>query len=274
MDESRQPLGSGRDAGPPMVCRRRRPNAGAAAEPTAPPSPSKQSVTRTIDSLGLRIRTIESEASTGSQAEYFKPEQTILIFDWDDTILPSTWMQREGLTLDAASNPNEEQAAQLRALARQAARTLQSAKCLGSVVLVTNAERGWIELTCHKFMPSLLPLLESFKVVSARSAYERPGVTSPVEWKCRAFRSECGSFYRGAAADRKRNVVSLGDSLNERSALIVVTTEMQNCCTKSLKFMEQPDVTQLQREHELVSRSLQQIVGHDGSLDLRVQVSA
>eukprot|EP00418_Pyrodinium_bahamense_P017111 CAMPEP_0179115790 /NCGR_PEP_ID=MMETSP0796-20121207/54278_1 /TAXON_ID=73915 /ORGANISM="Pyrodinium bahamense, Strain pbaha01" /LENGTH=280 /DNA_ID=CAMNT_0020814045 /DNA_START=75 /DNA_END=917 /DNA_ORIENTATION=- len=204
----------------------------------------------------------------------FAPEDTIIIFDWDDTILPSSWMQREGLTLDAASRPTSEQAAQLRALAQRAARTLRSAKRLGSVVVVTNAERGWIELSCHKFMPSLVPLLESLKIISARSAYEKLGVTSPVEWKCRAFQSECSSFYKLTTADRKRNVLSLGDSVNERSALILVTKDMQNCCTKSLKFMEQPDVVQLQREHELVSRSIPQIVGHDGSLDLRVQVSA
>lgn len=216
----------------------------------------------------------DDEVAPPAAPSPFAVEDTIIIFDWDDTILPSTWMQREGLTLDVASRPNEEQAAQLRTLARQAARTLKSAKRLGSVVLVTNAERGWIELSCHKYMPSLLPVLESLKIISARSAYEKLGVTSPVEWKVRAFQSECSSFYRCTTADRKRNVVSLGDSINERSALILVTKDMRNCCTKSLKFMEQPDVLQLQREHELVSRSIPQIVGHDGSLDLRVQVSA
>lgn len=216
----------------------------------------------------------EEEESAPTPPSAFDVEDTIIIFDWDDTILPSTWMQREGLTLDASSRPNEQQAEQLRTLARLSARTLRSAKRLGSVILVTNAERGWIELSCHKFMPSLLPLLESMKIISARSAYEKMGVTSPVEWKCRAFQSECSSFYRCTTADRKRNVLSLGDSINERSALILVTKDMRNCVAKSLKFMEQPDVTQLQREHELVSRSIPQIVGHDGSLDLRVQVSA
>merc|ERR1719428_1496716 len=31
--------------------------------------------------------------STGSQAEYFKPEQTIILFDWDDTLCPSHWIR-------------------------------------------------------------------------------------------------------------------------------------------------------------------------------------
>mmetsp|Transcript_39574 Transcript_39574/g.114208 ORF Transcript_39574/g.114208 Transcript_39574/m.114208 type:complete len:262 (+) Transcript_39574:72-857(+) len=215
-----------------------------------------------------------AEEEEEDEVTSFAVEDTIVVFDWDDTILPSTWLQREGLSLDGSSVPGPEQAAQLRALARQAARTLRCAKRLGSVVLVTNAERGWIELSCHKFVPSLAPLLESLKIISARSDYEKLGVTSPVEWKCLAFQTECNSFYRCETGDRKRNVISVGDSINERTALFSVTKDMRNCCTKSLKFMEQPDIFQLQRQHELVSRSIPQIISHDGSLDLRVQVSA
>lgn len=37
------------------------------------------------------------------------------------------------------------------------------AKQLGTVVLITNAERGWIELSCQKFLPTLFPALESVK---------------------------------------------------------------------------------------------------------------
>uniref|UniRef100_A0A7S4RIE9 Uncharacterized protein n=1 Tax=Alexandrium monilatum TaxID=311494 RepID=A0A7S4RIE9_9DINO len=173
MDESRQPLGSGRDAGPPMVCRRRRPNAGAAAEPTAPPSPSKQSVTRTIDSLGLRIRTIESEASTGSQAEYFKPEQTILIFDWDDTICPSTWIQANRRVLSFFRPvPNDETYQKpLRELQLHAEAVLQQAMQMGSVVIITNAADPWVEISCRNFLPKLLPMVSKLPVVYARSLF-------------------------------------------------------------------------------------------------------
>lgn len=48
-------------------------------------------------------------------------------------------------------------------LAQQAAETLQMAKRFGKVVLVTNAECGWIELSCRKFMPSLYPHLEDIE---------------------------------------------------------------------------------------------------------------
>lgn len=38
-------------------------------------------------------QTFESMVSTGSQAEYFKPDQTIILFDWDDTLCPSNWIR-------------------------------------------------------------------------------------------------------------------------------------------------------------------------------------
>ena len=67
----------------------------------------------------------------------------------------------------------------------QVIRTLDVASTYGTVVLVTNAETGWIELSGRKFMPSLSDYLDTkcFKTVSARSTYEPLGVVSPFEWK-------------------------------------------------------------------------------------------
>merc|ERR1719450_745272 len=118
-----------------------------------------------------------------------------MIFDWDDTILPSSWVHEQSLRIDADAPLAEWQQDELSALARAAVDTLRLAKELGTVVLVTNAERGWIELSCLKFLPSLYPLLESVKTMSARSEYERPDLNSPYEWKLRAFESELGRIF-------------------------------------------------------------------------------
>jgi hypothetical protein len=207
------------------------------------------------------------------EGSLFTAEQTLLIFDWDDTILPSTWIQRQGLRLDDASMPTAEHQRQLAAYAQVAIRTLRAAKRHGTVVLVTNAERGWIELSCRKFMPSLFPVLESIKILSARAAYEKPGVTLPSMWKVLAFRSEISNFSSPLAPDWSRNIISFGDAMHERNAVFQATNEMKNCYTKSFKFMEQPDLEQLRKEHKLIYWCLRHIVNHDGTLDLRVQIA-
>lgn len=203
----------------------------------------------------------------------FPPEQTLFVFDWDDTLLPSTWLARHGLKLDGSVSPSPAQQKQLRRLARSVSRTLRGAKRCGTVVLVTNAERGWIELSCTRFMPSLCPVLEDLNLISARSAYEPLGVTSPLEWKSKAFADAIGAFFQPLAADQLKNVISLGDSVHERMALMQVTKQMTNCYNKSLKFMERPDAQQLLKEHELISRCIPYVASHDGNLDLRIQLT-
>lgn len=214
----------------------------------------------------------EDDSDDGSPAPFYA-EDTILIFDWDDTVLPSTWIQEQGLRLDEDSVPTEVQQAQLQKMADRAAQTLCVAKRHGKVILVTNAERGWIELSCKKFMPSLYPTLEDLKLLSARSTYEHQGVASPFEWKYLAFESEIACFYEAFAGDRRKNVLSFGDSAHEREALIRVTERLQNCRTKSLKFVERPEVEQLLKEHELISGCFRHIVNHDGNLDLCIRCS-
>merc|ERR1712137_207421 len=103
---------------------------------------------------------------------------------------------------------------------------IRVAKRCGRVVLVTNAERGWVELTCQKFLPMLVPLLEDLKVLSARSAYEKDSIAAPSLWKSLAFQSEISRFYGMLDASCRKNVVSLGDSAHERLALLHVTQSM------------------------------------------------
>lgn len=203
----------------------------------------------------------------------FAIEDTILIFDWDDTVLPSTWIQEQGLRLDDESVVTEEQKAILNNMAVYAQETLLVAKRHGKVVLVTNAERGWIELSCQKFMPSLYASLEDVKILSARSTYEHQGVASPFEWKYLAFETEIHSFYELFSLDQRKNVISFGDSAHEREALIRVTERMPSCCTKSMKFVERPEVDQLIKEHELISGCFKHIVNHVGNLDLCIRCS-
>jgi len=203
-----------------------------------------------------------------SMEETFPSESTLLLFDWDDTVLPTTWIEAQGLRLDDSSVLTEAQRAQLELMAEHAHQTLEVAKTQGKVVLVTNAESGWVELSCKKFMPSLYPSLHDVKILSARSTFEQRGVARPAEWKYCAFQCEIERFFRMFTAERRKNVISVGDSVHEREALIRVTERMSNSYVKAVKFTERPGVEQLLKEHQLMSRCMGDIVNHEGSLDL------
>lgn len=205
----------------------------------------------------------------------FSMEDTLLIFDWDDTLLATRWLEAQGLSIEAGSPPpNEEQSAQLLTLAEHARQTLETAMAHGTVLLVTNAERGWIELSCRRFLPSLWPLVRGLRALSARSAYERRGVAEPSEWKYLAFESEISAFCGPPGLGcRRKNVISIGDSAHERSALIRATERFPNSCAKALKLMEKPDLWQLVQEHQLLGGCIRDVVDYDGSLDVCIRRS-
>jgi len=212
----------------------------------------------------------ESEEDGDESGHRFTTEETIVIFDWDDTVMPSSWVQDQGIRLDEGSVPTLEQQEQLGELARFASKTIRLAKTLGTVVLVTNAERGWIELSCLKFLPALHPALESVKFLSARTEYETPTLSSPFAWKLKAFISEIERVLE-SDPNRRKNILSVGDSSHEREALIKATHHLPNCRTKSLKFAERPTIDQLCKEHCMVGSCLRRIVHHDGNLDLCIR---
>jgi len=204
----------------------------------------------------------------------FTRDETLFIFDWDDTILPSSFLQQHGLRLDESSQPTAEQREVLAEVAAAAARTLSAARWHGTVVLVTNAERGWIELSCLKFLPTLYPLIEGVKIVSARTTYESPQCLAPLQWKLRAFAVEITDHFGSdvlADPSARKNALSLGDSLHEREALLMATNSLPNCCTKALKFVERPDISQLCKQHELVADCFERILHHDDNLDLCIR---
>jgi hypothetical protein len=216
----------------------------------------------------------------GSFLAPFSVEDTFLIFDWDDTLLPTTWIEKQGLRLDGPA-PCEEQERQLQHMATRAKETLLAAKALGEVILVTNAERGWVELSCQKFMPDLCNSLQDIRIFSARTTYEQQGFAQPSEWKYLAFQHELARFcdeqsmVLGEAdvavpTSRRRNVISIGDSPHEREALIRVTAHMRDSSIKAVKLMARPEVQQLCQEHEIISGCFRDLVNHDGNLDLAI----
>mmetsp|Transcript_25070 Transcript_25070/g.71394 ORF Transcript_25070/g.71394 Transcript_25070/m.71394 type:complete len:352 (-) Transcript_25070:189-1244(-) len=242
--------------------------------PTRPlPPPPMQTQTSAVDEGSAAASSCDQSAAVAEEVRFSK-EQTLFVFDWDDTILPSSWVQRQGLRLDDGASVNQWQRERLSEVAVLAAETLRLAKKHGTVVVVTNAERGWIELSCQKFLPTLYPMLENVRMVSARTSYEGPRSPSPLDWKMCAFEVEIERFYGFAALDdpaQPKNIFSLGDGAHEREALMKTTQSLPNCHAKSLKFVERPDISQIIKQHQLIAGCFDTVLSHEGNLDLCIR---
>uniref|UniRef100_A0A7S4QMM2 Uncharacterized protein n=1 Tax=Alexandrium monilatum TaxID=311494 RepID=A0A7S4QMM2_9DINO len=213
----------------------------------------------------------ESRSEDASPVVYptFSVEETLVIFDWDDTLLPTTWLRQHGYSLHGGPIRNPEHWVLLQTLAASAAQALRVARQLGRVVIVTNAETGWVQLSCQRFLPTLVASLEGLSIVSARSTYESPAARLPVDWKRKAFAHQVRSYYGAPRDDRFWNVVVLGDSFHEQQALDYATYGVVTCHAKFVKFAERPALKELIAEHQEVSLCLRRIVDFDGDLDVR-----
>ena len=76
------------------------------------------------------------------------------IFDWDDTILCTTFLApHANLIYDPYMKFPTALANKLRELDEVSVQLIAKSKELGKVYIITNAADGWIELSANRFLP-------------------------------------------------------------------------------------------------------------------------
>eukprot|EP00397_Hematodinium_sp_SG-2012_P012489 GEMP01012660.1.p1 GENE.GEMP01012660.1~~GEMP01012660.1.p1 ORF type:complete len:353 (+),score=42.95 GEMP01012660.1:22-1059(+) len=182
--------------------------------------------------------------------------QTCIVLDWDDTILPTTWLERNHVLSGIPTRLRPMQQQQLFALAHIAEITIKMCQQLGHVIIVTNSCPGWLEASCAKFMPSLLPIMKDIPI------FAKPP-TSFTTYKIEVFYAQCTPSFT--------NVISIGDGMAERTAALrIISSKLR---AKSIKLRDLPTIGQLHQEHSLLQKRLAKVVSYDGDLDLQLQFS-
>jgi len=182
--------------------------------------------------------------------------QTVTIFDWDDTLLCTSWLsarlsrakrswfrRRRRWKLDADT------AADLALVEDHATSLLSRALKMGHAFIVTNAGAGWVEESAAMWAPKLLPFLRRVEVISAREGYEQ---TYPMElgrWKVEAFLE----LQRKLPESLVTNLIVVGDSEFEMIAARHMREQFQHAVLKAVKFLSKPSPIQLLAQMEFVS---------------------
>jgi len=174
--------------------------------------------------------------------------QTVIIFDWDDTLLCTTFLKHLTST-DEYQRP-------LRKIARCAKTVIDIAMRAGQVYIITNAMPGWVEYSAAKFIPELLPTLRKVRVISARAKYEKNFPDDIRQWKVQAFLE----VQRQLDNVPITNLVALGDAHFEMEAARIMGDEFEEGLVKTVKFRPKSDPNTLLRQLELVAKSLAHVV--------------
>lgn len=198
----------------------------------------------------------------------FAVKETCVVLDWDDTLFPSSFVDRKKLIhargLDELPVELQRGFAELE---KAATRLVTTAVTFGTVLIITNAQTGWVELCVSKFMPDMMAVLDaSVRVVSARSSFERYFPGDPLCWKAAAFAHELHQLQKTLGIPL-RNILSFGDSMEERTAVKIAAGQLQSRA-KSVKFLDAPSPRQLHQQIEVVTDCLEWIWRHNGDLDV------
>jgi hypothetical protein len=188
--------------------------------------------------------------------------QTVIIFDWDDTLLCTSYLNiRQGhLTTPAVQQ-------QLKRIEKFSQELLEMAMRLGQTFLITNAMKGWVEFSAGKWLPGLLPTLEKIRIISARTDHEEEFPDNYGEWKIQAFLK----VQRELDSQTITNLISLGDSNFEMDAVHVMGGEFSQALIKTIKFRDSPSPEELAKQLELVLAKFEKIVVNARNLKISLE---
>jgi hypothetical protein len=164
-----------------------------------------------------------------------QPSNTVIIFDWDDTLLCSTAINRHIWTSD--------QLAELEALVGD---ILETSMRLGETHIITNGNGTWIQESSKYFFPNLSPILQRLHVMSARFKYEDTFPGDHYQWKRQAFKEVLAQRCKLVDPAQGVNLIVLGDSLAEMQAAEGATKVLSGVSlVKTVKFQELPSASDL-----------------------------
>ena len=197
-----------------------------------------------------------------------KPKQhnSIIIFDWDDTLLPTSFLTPGGI-FNEEIQLTDSDVEKLKKIEECVFLLLTESIEKGNVYIITNAGKGWVEFSANKFYPSILGLLKKIEIISARGEYEKIFPGNSRQWKIEAFLN----LLKYVNIKLVTNIICIGDSLFEMEAGRILASKFKEAFIKTIKFREAPKLDELIKQLKLVCHQFNSIYSSIKNLTIRVE---
>lgn len=197
--------------------------------------------------------------SARASAQSCAGNASVLLFDWDDTLLPTS-------TIRALRSPHRARWTQplssmdMQVHAELVEKVLRAARAVGHVSIVTLSKNNWVLKSAEKYLPALdMPWLIKELGITIYYAQEEekncPGALAAEDWAAlkQLSMTRCLDAWRASgalAADQKPSVISIGDSDAEQEALKATlgAQAMDRPFCKTVKLMDEPSLDELSRQ--------------------------
>jgi len=209
------------------------------------------------------LRKLSYEKVWVPTAHRLPSSQTVIIFDWDDTLLCTNYLCKHfenRLVPPSLHNT-------LRRIASYVTDLLELSMKLGRTYIITNAIDGWVEYSASQWVPELLPILSKIEIISARTRYESLFPQQVNKWKINAFRD----LQRRLDYPIVTNLISVGDSNYEMEATAIMGQDFSEARVKTIKLRDNPTADELRKELELIVQRFERIAANAQNMKITLE---
>ena len=191
---------------------------------------------------------------------------TLFIFDWDDTLFFTTHLNPSKNNLFFYENENEKR--MMKAIEYYIEEIFNKALNKGTVLIITNSSEGWVEACVKFYYPNLIPILKDIYIISARELYQEKYPRDPGTWKLRTFNDvkEKFNFEKCLVS----NIICFGDDNNEIIAAKKLGESINNCLIKTVKFRDKPNLKDMLKQLILINEQILRIYNYPKSLTIHI----
>lgn len=193
-----------------------------------------------------------------------KSHNNLFIFDWDNTILPTSFLDKEEIMNE--NNLPEEYKDIFLILEMSIINVINYALNKGDVYIITNSSIGWVEFSSNKYLNKFKYLLDKIHIISARNEYEDSFPEEPKIWKEKAFLSLKDKINDNIPT----NIICFGDSIVELEAGKKLASKINNSFIKTIKLKENPEPEDLIKQLNLIFKKFDYIYSSAKNMTIRI----
>jgi hypothetical protein len=192
---------------------------------------------------------------------------SLIIFDWDDTLMSTTFLTPHGIFRDDLII-NKKDLQKIKNIDELVYLLLNKSIENSDTYIITNAQKGWVEFSAKKFYPKTFSILGKLKIISARDNYEKIFPGNSKQWKIKTFLK----FAEILDKNLITNLICLGDSNIEMDAAETLYLQFSKAYIKTIKFKENPSLDDLIKQLSLIIEKFSFVVSAIKNLTIRVEM--
>ena len=194
--------------------------------------------------------------------------RTLIIFDWDDTLFPTTWTVLNNINI-GDQNTHSKYIVYFSKLDMLLYKLLSECLRFGTIIIVTNAVLKWISIA-SSILPNTQKLLnKNIQIVSARDEYQEKYPDRPDIWKKMVFQDLVSKYFNKYPF---QHIISVGDAEHEFNALTDLYNESsitKNRLLKTVRFIREPSFDALIDELEVLVNCIHKVLTRQQHVDLK-----